>query len=225
MRVGVVIPWRPSWDRVAALEWCLRRWHTERPGWRVWVAQAADDGAWCKAVPVGMTAGLWLSVDVVVMADADVWCPGVGAAVDAVGSGRVEWAVPHDMLHRLDETSTAAVLAGAEPDTGMGLECPPYRASRGGGMLVMSRRAALTCRMDPRFVGWGGEDDAQGHALGTMCGPCLQVREPLWHLWHAKQPKDLRASTRHPSTVLLGRYRRAAGDRSAMAALLAEVDR
>ncbi|MGV2386818.1 MAG UNVERIFIED_CONTAM: glycosyltransferase, partial [Thermobifida fusca] len=77
----MILPWRPGCPhREAALSWVLPRW--EDTGWQVVVAEQPGGGAWCKAAAV--EAGLADATgDVLVVADADVWCDGIGAAVDA----------------------------------------------------------------------------------------------------------------------------------------------
>jgi hypothetical protein len=72
--------------------------------------------------------------------------------------------------------------------------------------------------VDPRFVGWGGEDIAFGWALDTLAGPHTNLGAPLYHLWHPLAVDRRKAS---PETDrLAGRYAEANGKPEAMRALI-----
>jgi hypothetical protein len=165
--------------------------------------------------------------DVLVLADADVWCPGVVAAVEAVESGAA-WAVPHTLVHRLTKGATDVML-GREvfggPLIEQRVEQRPYVGMVGGGCVVLRMDVYEACPLDPRFVGWGQEDAAWGVALTALYGPPWRSTEPLFHLWHP--PMDRVGLTpemasgecappRGTGTVagrrLLAEYARAAGE-------------
>lgn len=218
--IEVIVPWRGGCpDRERAFAWLLGRW--TRAGWRVTVAEdpRTTDAPWVKADAV-MPAAHGSTADVIVVADADVWCDDVVQAVDAVVEG-AGWAVPHRMVRRLDNESTAAVLDGA-PWPAYGLTERPYRGHAGGGIVVLTRSTLLDCPLDRRFVGWGHEDDAWADALSTTAGKPWRGAGPLWHLWHPPQPRLSRTTGSRAGVALQRRYRAAAGDRAAMAALLDE---
>ena len=62
---------------------------------------------------------------------------------------------------------------------------------------MLPRKLALDIPLDPRFVGWGGEDLAWGYALTTLAGEPWRSDEPLYHLWHptpARQSRKLGSS-------------------------------
>ena len=214
--VEVVIPWRGGCRyRERALEWVLDRWH--HIGWPVTVAELAG-GLWVKANAV--TPAVEASTaDVVVVADADVWCDATTTAVTAVEQGAA-WAVPHKFVHRLDEASTANVYAGGGFDGGSLVE-RPYRGHVGGGIVIVRRDAYLDVPLDPRFGGWGQEDDAWGHALTVMYGKPRRGVAPLFHLHHPPQPRRSRAIGSEAGAALCRRYR-AARHPDAMRQLLDE---
>src|SRR5690606_32073249 len=95
-RVSVILPWSPGCPRRAgALSWVLDLW--EDTGWPAVGGEQPGGGAWCQAAAVA--GGLADAPgDGLVVADADVWCDGLGAAVDAV-SGGAGWAVPHRLVY------------------------------------------------------------------------------------------------------------------------------
>lgn len=218
LTVSVVVPWRPDGGhRDAAWQYLAWRWTRTHPHWQI-VTGAAPDGPWCKAAAVA-AALPGATGDVLVIADADVWCDGVDQAVSAVANG-AGWAVPHDLVHRLTEDATAAVRAGG-PLRGPSVE-RPYRGYAGGGMTVLDRETYQQVPLDPRFAGWGQEDEAWALALGCLAGAAWRGSAPLWHLWHPPQARTSRRWGSDASRALWARYRIAATDPAAMRVLLDE---
>jgi hypothetical protein len=215
--ITVVVPWRAGCPhREAAWAYIRRCYEREHPGWQV--IEGVCDGPWRKAVAVadGLSKA---DGDIVVVADADVWCD-YTPAVRALHEGH-PWAIPHLMVHRLTPAATAAVY-----DTGhlMGpaLELP-YRGRPGGGVVVLPRALIDEVPMDPRFTGWGHEDEAWATALKTVAGEPFRGVETLWHLWHPPQERPTRRKGSPESQRLYKRYRHATGDVARTRALLAEA--
>lgn len=182
-------------------------------------------GEWCKARAVA-EALKEVSADVLVVADADAWCATTPDIVEAVRAGAA-WGVPHRGIRRLTADATARVLEGADPEE-LGpdkLEEPPARAHRGGGIVVLRRDVWDEVPLDPRFIGWGHEDDAWGMALWTLAGPAVDGGGRLWHLWHPPQERPSRSFGHPESFELYRRYDLAYGHHDEMRALLAEVSR
>jgi len=206
--VAVVVPWRPGCPhREAAWEWVQARYAARHPGWDV-VASAVPHGDWCKAVAVA-DAVARTDADVLVVADADVWSDDLARAVDVLTAGAA-WVVPHRALYRLDEARTASVLAGGPLDAtdAAGLAERPYAGHPGGGIVVIRHETWDQVPLDPRFVGWGHEDDSWRYALDGLIGGHEQLTGPLWHLWHPPQPRLRRRIGSHASAQLGERYRR-----------------
>ena len=216
MNVEVVVPWRAGCPhREAAWGWVARQWHDTFPAWRLTVAQAPE-GEWCKAEAVGPAVER-SGADVIVVADADVWAPGVGAAVERCAT----WAVPHTAVRRLTREATAAVFAGEAPDD-QPTEERPYTGVAGGGVVVLRRDVATAVPLDRRFRGWGGEDLAWGYALRTLAGNPWRSSGPLHHLWHPPQPRLDRIVGSVGSESLRRRYLRSRRSRARMRALVEE---
>lgn len=214
MTVEVLIPFRGGcrW-RERALDFVRCRYR-----WPVTIA-SAPAGPWCKANAL-MPAVAASCADVLVVADADVFTDGLTDAVDAVHSGAA-WAVPHRMVHRLNQTGTRAVLAGADWQI-QPLAQPPYLGFEGGGIVVIRRDVALDVPM-PVFEGWGGEDESWAMALYTLAGVPWRGVADLVHLWH---PPQRRMSRRWGSTegrALVLRFQAARGNPAVMRELLEEV--
>jgi hypothetical protein len=250
--VAVIVPYRDSPGRMPLLWWTLGRLYAARM--RLFDMISADivlctdqpdaGGPWCKAnaVSSGVTVARGLDAvgddvlvdvsgdDVLVVHDADCWSDGLAEAIDAVATGRAQWAIPHSDVHRLTPEATAEVLAGKDPDVGMPLvphheggHCRPYRGVPGGGIVVLARDAYEHVPLDPRFLGWGGEDEAWGLALNALLGEPWRGDAPLWHLWHPPQSRLNRHVGSDTSHALLTRYQYAAKDGpEAMRALVDE---
>lgn len=182
--IEVIVPWRGGCpDRERALAWASTRYPSS---WRLTLARCPD-GPWVKALAV-KPALEHSRADVVVVADADVWCEATADAVQAVRDG-APWAKPHGYVYRLTQDATADVLAGAPPHKGMPVTRDPYRGLAGGGIVVAPRSTLLDVPLDPRFEGWGGEDASWGWALNALAGPAWRGEAPLCHLWHPPQDK------------------------------------
>jgi hypothetical protein len=216
----VVVPWRGGCPhRERAWRWVRNRY--KAGGWNVVEAPARPGGPWCKAMAVtpAVEAG---NADVVVIADADVWCDLLEPAVHAVASGETSWAVPHGAVVRLSEAGTTAILAGEDWRSHRPAE-RPGEGVWGGGIVVLRRDAYLDCPLDPRFRGWGQEDTAWAHALLTLQGEGWRGSASLLHLWHPPQERLNRQKGSHEGWALFRRYQEARRRPNAMRALLEEA--
>lgn len=225
MSVSVLVPWRPDGGaRDAAWQWVSRWWTEQQPDWQV-VAGGCPDGPWIKALAVA-DALTRADGDVLVIADADLICDSVGAAVAAVQAG-AGWAIPHLRVRRLSEQATALLYAGTPPARAAhhaGLAKPAYRGRVGGGLAVMPRTVYQRVPLDPRFAGHGQEDVSWGRALAILAGRPWRGRDDLWHLWHPPQPRQPGQPRGVGSRASLDLYRRyrAARTPAQMRALLNE---
>jgi hypothetical protein len=100
----------------------------------------------------------------------------------------------------------------------------PYRGVEGGGISVLTRDLYAQVPLDPRYVGWGQDDESHGLALNTIAGRRWRGVAPLWHLWHDPQPRLNAHVGSAQSRALHVRYQYAAkAGPAAMRALLAEI--
>jgi hypothetical protein len=211
--VEVVVPYLGGCPhRARALEWCRLRYGGP-------VTIAGGEPPWSKA-KVAMPAIERSRAEVVVCADADVWCDGLQDAIEAVQDG-APYAIPHTLVHRLSKAGTAEVLAGADWRE-QPLDQPPYVGIEGGGYIVARRETLLEVPLDPRFVGWGQEDHSWGMALFTLLGTPWRGNADLVHLWHPPQDRMTRKYGSIEGRVLWRRYVQARRDKSQMRALLEE---
>lgn len=178
---AILIPWRPGCPhREAALTWVTGRYTAA--GYTVHLG-SPPPGPWCKAKAIA-DAFTKTTEDVLVVADADVWTDGLPAAID--GLERHTWAIPHLRVLRLSQDATAVLLRGGSPDLN-DLDNQQYWGTQGGGIVALHRTTWQDVPMDPRFVGWGGEDHSWGIALHHLAGRPWIGRADLIHLWHPPQ--------------------------------------
>lgn len=134
--------------------------------------------------------------------------------------GQFEWAVPHGRVHRLTEKATNDFYLNGECDI-TDVHFPPYQGCKGGGLVILSRKAWETVGgIEPRFSGWGGEDVAFGFALELLVGKPHVGNGRLIHLWHEEQgPKRPMSEI---SLKLVGLYQEARYSPAKMRALIAQ---
>jgi hypothetical protein len=184
------------------------------------VAEGACPDPWRKAVAVADALGQ-TDAEMLVVADADCLTD-IGPAVAAVAAGAT-WAVPHQLVHRLDEAATEAVYAGSDPAATTGRVQRPYVGFAGGGVVVLQRAVYERAPLDPRFAGWGGEDSSWALALTCLAGEPARFDVPLFHLFHPAPARMSRRWGSPSSRALEIRYRAARGNRRQMVDLLAEA--
>lgn len=222
--VAVLVPYRESGpDRAAAWQYLAGLWAERYPTWQVIAADSPGE-KWCKAAAVS-AALAQTDAPLLVVADADVWCDGVGAAVDAVRDG-AGWAMPHFRVCRLTSLASALVYETGEwprHRVTTTYAQPPYPGKRGGGMVVLSRDTYLKAPLDPRFQGWGQEDEAWALALRRLAGKEWRGTEDLWHLWHEPQYRRSRSVGSRENFVLFRRYMTNSRDVARMKALVGEI--
>jgi hypothetical protein len=233
-RTAVLFPWlRGDPDRDAAARWVMSGWGEHHPD--IEVLHSGDDipatAGWSKGEHL---AGLLArtDADAVIVSDVDCWVsPGsVDEALTAVRDGTAMWAIPHASVRRLTQARTATMLASPAEASEMlvhesELAEAPYAGYAGGGVVVLSRQTIEQAPLDPRFVGWGGEDASWAMALETMCGPPWRGLRDLLHLWHAPPPRRSRGLGSDDNTRLYRSYAAANGDATAMQAILSQVRR
>lgn len=159
------------------------------------------------------------TADVVIMSDADSFVDHEHLAQAIEIAERDGWAMPHSTVKRLNRVATEITLSGGHATA---LEQRAYPALPGGGIVIARRDVWQAVNgVDPRYVGWGGEDHALGLALMALVGPVNKRRAaPLWHLWH--EPAKLRYTPSQNARDLDARYRAARKDVAVMADLTRE---
>lgn len=209
MSLAVLVPFRGGCPhRERAWSWVRSRY--ERAGFEVIVG--TSDAVGFSRTQAILNAREQSDADVFVIADADVWPEGLDAGIHA--ASHAGWSVPNGLLFRLSEDSTWRVLAG-ENWRGLPLSTDnpqdrlPYKVHEGGTCLVITAEAFDTAPPDPRFVGWGQEDDAWSVALRALVGRPWRGSDDIVHLWHPAEPRQTRSVGNDANRALFQRYGRA----------------
>lgn len=212
--ISLIVPFRSTCpNRLQAWGWLRRRWE-QMPDVEIVEAPDSEDAnaPWRKAIAVHAAVKRSRG-DVLVISDADVWCAQTFEAAAIVAQKQAPWAAPHRNVYRLSATTTAEVIdSGADPEElfgrlgRQGLAEGPYSARLGGGIMVVSRETYMKCPLDPRFSGWGGEDESWGRALATLWDG-HRIPGRLWHLWHPPASRLNRAQGSADNSALAERYR------------------
>ena len=142
--------------------------------------------------------------DIIVILDADAYIDTkvleqVAARLRAQRSiGNRRWFVPFTHLYRLTKDFTDQILRSDPSDPLVPLSPPrpsTIESTEGSGplnifgaMCIVLPREAFDAvgGMDPRFIGWGGEDLAFAQALDTIWGPMQTTANDIYHLWHPR---------------------------------------
>lgn len=222
--VSVLMPWACGcrW-REKAQQWVLARYAEHHPDWEVVIGHSSAEGF--SRTQAILDAASRATGDVLVVTDADAWCD-PGAAIGA--AQRSGWSIPHRFVHRLSPDSTLRVVDDGEDWRGLPLsrdnaqDHRPYLGNECATLVVLTRDAFDAAPPDPRFVGWGQEDDAWALALRSLVGPPERLRGDLVHLWHPPQQRKSRIVGSGANLALLRRYQQA-GRRGEMAALVEEA--
>lgn len=214
MSVEVILPFAGTDpDRKLARDWALSR--LDFP------FKVATGGLPFNKAMTLMPAIERSTAEIVVAHDADVYAPGLARAVQAVKDGAA-WAIPHWRVHRLSAEATRVVLGGGEW-SGQPLARPVYTGMAGGGVVVALRETLLDIPLDPRFNGWGQEDESWAMALWCLLGAPWRGTEPLVHLWHTLEPRRGQRMGNQLGWNLRNRYSMVRDDQAGMTQLLLEA--
>lgn len=227
MTAAVLIPAGVAADewRARALDFVLAWWARHFP--RLPVHLGDVSGEWSKGAAIADAlerAGP--GADVLILADADSFLfrpADVTAALELADAGE-PWIVPHRLVYRLRDRETTRLHDHPELEPRLGwTHRPPYEGPAGGGMTIIRREAfELVHGIDPRYLGWGGEDVSFGWALETLAGPVHRLDAALVHLWHPHPAPTMRGSPE--SEELVARYKAARGVPRRMLAVIAGAE-
>lgn len=213
MSTDIILPYAGnSVYRGSALSYVRSRW--EDLGFNVIVGETDEPFSKARAVHDALKSS---TADVIVVHDADSWSDATTRAITAVEENTALWVVPFRTVRRLDEESTRGVYEGA--DIGGRLLRPVHRMVPGGGICVVRREDYDDAPLDPRFVGWGHEDECWGLALRFVLGPPVIMGDILWHLYHEPADKSHTPEKKY-SRYLRNVYTRARRKPSEMETLL-----
>lgn len=230
---AIIIPWQYSDPaRVPSKHWVIEQY--ESRGFKVFVGELPVGAPWIKAAAVDLAVRSAVAsgqkLRALAIADADVWVTTwqFDSAVKAILSGEASWAIPFSMIVRFTADASARVLSGAESAEQLAwvpgaLAEREYSHVAAGGLVVIDRVIWDLVPMDPRFVGFGGEDFSWADALSTLAGLPKRYPGRLYHFWHPPQQRISRQVGSHANLALRRRYQGAKGRASQTLRLIEEA--
>ena len=239
--ISVVIPLRVDRRRARIWDWVNARWgYVTAELQRLEAVQVvfADNGQPDFDRGGSRNAGVAEATgDILVIADADV-IPELHQIADAIHAIRDDghpWVFPYTTYINLAQWWTTELLNTRLPDEQIpvvdhdpasGFFDHLIRDSP-AGMLVMPREAFHAAGgYDPRFQGWGYEDNAFMLAVDTLWGPHHRIPGDLLHLWHPVGANEAFEQPHiHDNRRLFRRYEKAAGNPTRMGELVGVPDR
>lgn len=239
-RVSVLVPFHPDrltgYHRYKAWRWLENRW-------RAWMeAQQGSTGTWVELIVSDVPffegrPGRFRRVEalnraadkaqgrVLVIADADVAFQGwwLDEAIRLVQTGVQRWVLPAE-ARSFTEEATKELLDRPPSIEWLAGDVESITAFSWSRLMVLPAEAFWRVGgFDPRHDGWGEEDVCFGVAVETLWGPHFRLPGASVHLWHPAAQEDTYGQPGfEASRALADRYRAAAGDPDAMAALVAE---
>ncbi len=169
-----------SIDRQRARDFVRDRLREAVPSMPIVVGRC-DANDWSKGKALAR-ARSYTDTDVLIVHDADVFVD-PEALLDAIDivKHHAPWAIPHREVFRLTHAATEQLYDGVQTAS---YARYPYVGYVGGGITVVRAEVWDECPVDPRFMGWGSEDECWGWALRCLYGDPWRGDAPLTHLWH-----------------------------------------
>jgi hypothetical protein len=227
MNVDLIIPFSfgDLGERNVARLFVHAHYERAHPGLNVLYGVDRLDGEWSKGRAVADGVAHSRS-PILVIADADVIVPpeALGYSIIAVMHGAA-WSMPHGEVYRLSRRGTNALYASGDDVLGtpnIKYVERTHPGPHGGGMVVLSRAAYEATGIDPRFIGFGGDDISFARALDTLVGKCERFDFPMTHLWHERTPRRHGNRGSDANEALAARYMIADGDPWAMQSIIDE---
>ena len=149
--------------------------------------------------------------DVLFFCDADLLLPHSGLTTAASLCARRAMAVnPFDRLIDLGESQTESLIAGASaPDFEHG-DASQIRNGRerlclcGGAFFMRRGLHQLMGGFDERFLGWGGEDDANSFRMRRVTNEIAELEQrAAIHLWHGRSELSTFCNPHYPNNLQL----------------------
>jgi hypothetical protein len=244
--ISLLIPFRDDdGTRTPAYEWLLKYWAAHLPEAQI-VTGTSVSTPFSKTQAFN-DARSRATGDIIALIDADCYLDSQVLVQCAKNIrrdrmlGKRLWYIPYRHFYRLNERTTAHILASnpaspviiPSPPSAADIDNTPEQASHGhwwGAMVqVMPVQAFdLVGGTDPRFTGWGGEDVAFMRALDTLWCKHRTTPNQVLHLWHHAIQAEHKLKvwhgqdSGHSNDALAWRYYAAFGDPRRMRRLVNE---
>lgn len=241
--ISVVIPFAdPHEQRTKVLNWAKAYWehHLEAE----YIVQKGPEVEFSKTKTLNEGIAK-ASGSIIVAMDADVIFEPqrMNEAIQIASRADPAWVMPYGKMRRLSESDTDGIVAYVPKEFVVSRQIVPervreqVRAVHFGAACQIYPKAAweMLEGFDERFCGWGSEDECMKLSLDTIWAPSHILDGDLYHLEHVRIGKNFDGvgngvnrkwngqTERLPNMDLRNEYARAAGDKTAMEAVLAQA--
>jgi predicted glycosyltransferase involved in capsule biosynthesis len=193
--ISLLFPFKDDGTRLAQFELLQKRWAHFMPEAEIIVSD--DDGGtpFSKTIAVN-NCYKKSSGNILAMVDADVWLNPkvIRESAKMIESGKASWVQPCNQVYRLNKEYTQKVLNrnyyDVLPPLKPAVDCE--RITKVIGLIAMFSRKDFEAvgGMDPRFRGWGWEDNCFNQLMNYHSGPSYKGKSVVYHLWHPRQKND-----------------------------------
>jgi len=193
-KISLLIPFRNLEQRLDQFAWLEQRWRSLGDDFEVVVSE--DDGLDPFSRSVGVNNAYKESTaDILAVVDADLWLdPQIFLdAVDFITNNPNSWVRPCTDVYRIKKEVTEEIIKQdpvSQFPTITEEDCERISVAV-GGVCVFSRGQFETVGgMDPRFRGWGGEDNAWNTVMDKKFSRAQRWHKDLYHLWHPRNKDE-----------------------------------
>jgi len=230
--ISFLMPYRKSDEsREKAFEWSVRKWQHDLPEAEIIVASDDGQDPFSKTVAVN-NAYRDATTDIFAIVDADIWVDRntILESVKLIQENPMLFVQPCKNVARITKEKTEDIynINVTQPFPTL-KQHDILRTSKVVGLICMFSRQVFehVGGMDPRFRGWGGEDNAWNQVMHHVCGQTHVGEGTAYHLWHNRARNDegrpIWPGQSKRNGKLGKRYDEGAVNRVAMTKLLQEV--
>lgn len=202
--ISLIVPFGcsdPEDQRQKNWKWLQAYWKAQLPGAEIIIGEDRDGKPFSKSVAVNDAASR-AHGDIYVIVDADGYISAEAVLYCATqirqarNHGHKLWFVPYRNFFRLTAEASQRVLLSS-PKKPYQFSSPPPEdcvqrsaasqfGHRYGAMIQVMPKEAFweVGGWDPRFRGWGGEDNSAMRAVDTLYWPHKTLPIQVLHLWH-----------------------------------------
>ena len=187
-KVSILMPFRSdNGYRENIFRWVLKFYESFLPETEICIGES-DSELFSRAQAINNAASK-STRDVFIIADADLFYEPAILNTSVKLLNEYNWVVPYYKINYLSLESTAKLLVTV-PSWPLEVQVDSTQINLvddgiTGGICIVSRKNfEYIGGYDTRFKGWGGEDDAFGFAMNTLCGPYKRLDSKIFHLWH-----------------------------------------
>jgi predicted glycosyltransferase involved in capsule biosynthesis len=193
-KISLLIPFRNLEQRLDQFVWLEQRWRSLGDDFEIIVSE--DDGVdpFSRSVAVN-NAYKRSTADILAVVDADLWLdPQIFLdAVKFITNNPKSWVRPCTDVYRIKKEITAEIIKQSPNDEFPNIteeHCHRISVATGGVCIFSRKQFETVGGMDPRFRGWGGEDNAWNIIMDRTFTDAQRWNKNLYHLWHPRNRDD-----------------------------------